>query len=139
MALIELDLNPTRRALRWFGALWFPGFFAIVGAIVLHGTGSLAAAGITWGGALLIAAAGLLSPRFMRVVYVGWMRAVYPIGWLISHLMLAVTFYLVITPIGLLMRLVRRDALKLRSGGSGPTYWTPYEPDERASRYFQQF
>jgi hypothetical protein len=139
MALIELDLNPSRRTLRWFAAIWWPAFFGLVGAIVLHVTGSLPSAAAVWGIALLVSVVGLLSPRFMGLVYVGWMCVVYPIGWLVSHLILAVVFFLVITPIGAVASLVRRDPLKLRFDASRSTYWTRYEPDDETSRYFEQF
>ena len=76
---------------------------------------------------------------FRRPIYLGWMYAVFPIGWVISHTVLALTYYLVLTPIGLLMRGLGRDPMERRFDRDGETYWTPHEPSEDPARYFRQF
>ena len=75
----------------------------------------------------------------MRALYVGWMVALFPIGWLVSNLILAAIFFLVITPIGALASLVGRDRLQLKFDPSRHSYWTRYDPDDEPERYFQQF
>jgi TRAP-type C4-dicarboxylate transport system permease small subunit len=139
MALIELKLDPTRRELRIFGLVLFPVFFALVGLMTWKIVGSLQAAVIIWSVALGITLVGLASLTFMRAVYVGWMYAAYPIGWTISHVMFATVYYLLITPIGLTMRLAGRDLLKLRLDRSSRSYWIRRKPAEDLDRYFRQF
>ena len=56
MALIEPNLDPSPRELRRFGAIWLPGFFALIGGAVLYRTGSLPAAAAIWSGALFVSA-----------------------------------------------------------------------------------
>ena len=63
----------------------------------------------------------------------------YPIGWIISHALLAIVYYLVITPIGLGMRLFGRDPLQRELHRSAKTYWTPRSTIKDTARYFQQF
>jgi hypothetical protein len=138
VALIELDLNPSKRDLRLFGLVWFPLVFAVIGALVLFRTGSLPVAAAIWGGGLAVSVVGLLVPAFLRLVYLGVLHAVYPIGWAVSSLLLATIYYLVITPMGLALRAVGRDALKLRRDRSARSHWVPYEPPESAERYFEQ-
>lgn len=138
MALIELKLNPSRRELRWFAGVWFPAFFALLGAGVLHMSGSLSIAASIWIPALLVTGIALLRPRFARVVYVGWLYAVYPIGWTISSLVLAAVYYGVITPIGLVLRATRGDALQLRRYPAAESYWVRRPPDDDTERYFRQ-
>ena len=50
-------------------------------------------------------------PNVRRLLYLGWMRVFYPIGWVVSHLLLAIVYYLVLTPIGLVMRLFGGDPM----------------------------
>jgi len=45
---------------------------------------------------------------------------------------------LVFTPLGLLMRVVGRDRLGLKSDGAAETYWTKRETQRDVSRYFHQ-
>src|SRR5207247_855598 len=105
MALLKINWNPARRELRQFGSIWLTGFLAIAGAVVLYRTGSVATAIVLWAVAGLMCLIALLYPAAMRPVYIGLTVAAFPIGWTISHLLLAVIFYLVITPIGWLLRL----------------------------------
>jgi hypothetical protein len=63
----------------------------------------------------------------------------FPIGWTMSHLLLAVTYFGVLTPVALFFRLVGRDALCRRFDRAASSYWTarPLPPD--VDRYFKQF
>jgi hypothetical protein len=83
---------------------------------------------------------GLLVPQAIRWVYVGWMLAAFPIGWLVSHLLLAAIFFGVIMPIGLILRVLGRDPMRKSFDRSASTYWIarPTEPTD-SRRYFRQF
>ena len=61
--------------------------------------------------ALTIGPLGLIRPEWVRLIYVGWMVLAFPIGWTVSQVMLAVMFYGLFTPIGLVFRLLGRDPL----------------------------
>ena len=65
----------------------------------------------------------------MRPIYVGWMVLAFPIGWTVSQAMLALMFYGLFTPIGLLFRLIGRDPLQLSRRSGLETYWTPKPVD----------
>jgi hypothetical protein len=80
----------------------------------------------------------MVQPAAIRWVYSGWMIAVFPIGWTISRLMLAGLFYLVFTPVALVFRLIRRDALHVRTPDTG-SFWTPKGGATSADQYFRQF
>jgi len=94
---------------------------------------------VVWGAGLCASVAGLLVPAIGRMVFLAWMYTTYPMGWAISHLMLAVIYYGVMTPIGLLMRLVRRDPLRLQFDRSVDTYWTERSPAPDIDTYFRRF
>jgi hypothetical protein len=69
---------------------------------------------------------------------VGWMALAYPIGWVVSHVLLAATYFLVFTPIGWMMRIFGRDPLERTIDRSARTYWIAHEPGGDPSSYFRQ-
>jgi saxitoxin biosynthesis operon SxtJ-like protein len=138
MSLIRIDRNPSRRHLAVFGLLWLV-FLAILGAMLFWRTGSILAAMAAWMLAIAVPAIGLFSPVFLRIVYVGAAYASFPIGWVVSHVILAAVYYLVLTPIGLVMRLVGYDPMRRRFDRDAKSYWSRREADESIARYFRQF
>jgi hypothetical protein len=139
VSVLDVNWNPSRRELRQFAGILLPAFAAVVGSIVVYRSGSWTAAGVILGAGVVLGAIGLAVPAFAKLVFVTWMAAAYPIGWTVSHLVLGATYYLVFTPIGLIMRLLGRDGLARRGQGSGKTYWVPHEPRRDAASYFRQF
>jgi hypothetical protein len=67
------------------------------------------------------------------------MYAAYPIGFVVSHLLLGVIFYGVFTAIGLLMRLFSYDPLQRRLRTGESSYWTPIQSVTNKAEYFRQF
>ena len=139
MALIEINRNPTRHEVRQFACLWLPGFLLLMGVLVWHRWGLSNAAILLGGVALLIAALGLSSVSIGRAFYLAWMTAVYPIGWTVSFLLLAAIYFVVLTPLGLTMRVLRRRPLGLEFNRSAKSYWTPRSDSTRIEKYFRQF
>lgn len=90
------------------------------------------------GGALLIG--GYLATPLVRPVYLGWMKFAFVLGWINTRILLGVFFYLILTPIGLLMRLFGRDFLDEKIEKDRASYWTRRErvPVDR-SRYERLF
>ena len=140
MPLIEINKNPSRKELLVFVAV-LPIFLAILGALLYKHYSQTAV--VLWWLALpvgLIGVAGVRwCPEAVRLVSVGWTYAVFPIGWTVSHLAMAVIYYLVVTPIGLLMRLLGRDPMLRTFDRSAASYWQPHDPADKPSRYFRQF
>jgi hypothetical protein len=62
-----------------------------------------------------------------------------PIGWVISHVILAVIYYLVLTPIGLLLRAAGRDLLARRRDPTAESYWIDRGAKPEVERYFRQY
>jgi hypothetical protein len=136
MTWSDVTTPPNPRRLREFAGLFLVFFVALAAYRAWHGvldgrTDALATLGLVVGGA------GLLYPPAIRLVYTGWMIAVFPIGWTVSRLMLAVLFYLVFTPVALVFRLMGRDALRLKRRPAG-SYWTPRPAPGNVKEYFRQ-
>lgn len=86
-------------------------------------------------GSLLMLASGGVAKR----VYRAWMFAALPIGWVVSHLIMAVMYFLIVTPIGLLVRVFKGDPLRRAIDKNAGTYWIPHRQETDPKRYFQQF
>ncbi len=115
-------------------------------------------------GPIVVLAAGaaiclcsLISPAVARILYLGLTLVAMPIGFVVSFVLLAVFYFLLLTPVALVFRLIGRDALcrswrgrpALAASRQGsPTqgqdalatsYWVPHKPSEDMERYFHQF
>jgi len=88
----------------------------------------------------LLVAGGLVVPRWLGPVERGWMRFAGAIGAFNARIILGLAYYLVITPVGIVMRLFGRDPLDRRLG-TGDSYWRkrPPEPPPSRERYARQF
>ncbi|MBM3969987.1 MAG: hypothetical protein FJ302_09005 [Planctomycetes bacterium] len=115
-------------------------FFAIAAGIWKLKSGHGQAPAILVSVTSTVGLVGLVAPQAIRWVYVGWMVAAFPIGWVVSHLLLAAIFFGVIMPIGLILRALGRDPMRKSSDRSAATYWIarPTEPTD-SQRYFRQF
>jgi len=81
---------------------------------------------------------GLVWPAALRWPYVGAMIAAFPVGWLVSLLVMAVMFYLVFTPLALAFRLAGRDLLR-RQRVDATTCWLSKPRVTDPCRYLRQF
>ncbi len=137
MALIEINKNPSKGELLFFGAV-FPIFFGVIGGVVFGVTESLELPTIIWSVAGIVTAV-FFGIKPLRVpIYLGWIYLAFPIGWTVSHLLLLVAYYLVLTPSGLLMRLAGRDPMRRGIDTQADSYFIPHRAAETA-RYFKQF
>ncbi len=128
---------PTR-ALRQFAAIWLVVF---AGLACWQGLGAerpgLAALYAALGFA--VGVPGLVRPGAIRPIFGIAMAIVAPLGWLVSHAVLALLFFGILTPLALLFRLVGRDVLRRRARPSGETHWTPLTEPDDARRYLNQY
>lgn len=138
MAILDRQLNPSRGELRRFGAL-LGGFLGVIGGIVLWRADSITAASVIWSIGIVTSAVYYAVPPLQLPIFRGWMYAVFPIGWLISHAALSAVYYLVLTPMGLFMRVLRYDPMKRNFRADQVSYWVAYDPATKPKRYFRQF
>jgi len=138
MALVTIPWHPSRKDLRVFAALQCL-FFAVIAVMLCRRTHACGFAAALMTASTLLAVIGLLRPEWIRPVYVGWMLAVFPIGWVVSHTVLVIAYFGVVTPIGWLLRLRGYDPLDRRFDATASSYWKPRPPSPEVSRYFRQF
>jgi hypothetical protein len=129
----DLDLDPAPRQLRIFAAIL--GVFCI--AVIARSTTTLPR-GLGIAG-VIVALLGLAIPAVIRPVYQLLTIVTFPIGWLVTKVVLTIVFYLVVTPTGIVLKLLRRDPLRIRRQRDRSTYWVPSRSRRGAKSYLQQY
>ena len=66
---------------------------------------------------------GLLNSKILSPLNKIWFKFGIILGKIISPLVMGIIFFLVVTPIGLLMRLFKKDVLSLKIDKNSQTYW----------------
>lgn len=139
MSLTKINWNPGRKELRSFGRIaWIAS--ALISALLYLLKGLV----IQW--ALIILGVGfviflssLTCLKLARMIYVSLMVATLPIGFVVSFILLAAFYFLLLTPLALVFRLIGRDPLHRKFDSAANSYWVARRPPEGLDRYFQQF
>ena len=135
--MLDINKNPTRRDLLVFAAL-LPVVFAVVGALRWH-AGSSREALVWWIVGIAVSCIAFIVEPARRRLYVAWTYAIYPVAWTVSLAILAVSYFLVATPIALVLRALGKDPLQRSFDKSTQSYWIGRERKHDAERYFRQF
>ncbi|MCA9521873.1 MAG: carbamoyltransferase [Myxococcales bacterium] len=129
----EIDGSP--RALRQFGALIGVVSIALTGLFATRPFSALAWSAIGLGGAAL--ACAVLRPAALRWPHRLWMSIGLVLGAIVSRVLLTVLYLVLITPMGLVARLVGRPFLDRRFRVDGERYWREREgAQSEADRQF---
>jgi hypothetical protein len=129
-------LDRSRRALRRFGFT--------VGLVILFLGGLLLwrNRGAGWPlisiGTLLVLAAGL-APLALKWIHGPWMIAALALGWIVTRVLLTIVFFLVVTPIGLLQRLLGKRAIEVAFRADAASYWQARTTAPMPEDYEKQF
>ncbi|MFC1480174.1 SxtJ family membrane protein [Candidatus Omnitrophota bacterium] len=71
-------------------------------------------------GALIV---GVFLPQLLRPVFIVFTKVAHAIGWFNTRVILMLLYYLILTPIGLVMRLFRNDPLNRKIDKDAQSYW----------------
>ena len=82
------------------------------------------------GGGAFFLVTGLFLEPVLRPVHVAWMKFAHVLGWLNTRLLLGLFYYLVLTPVALVLRITRKDLLLRRLDRSAQSYWIRRDPVE---------
>ena len=143
--MIQIDLNPPRKTLRNFGFIGVVAFSVI--ALLIHGHAGIfkkipdtpTTSYICYGLAAYCGLMAIVAPMALKWLYVGLTVVSYPIGFVVSYIVVSVMFFLIITPIALIFRLIGRDGLRRKFEPAASTYWIKRNPPQSVKRYFRQF
>jgi hypothetical protein len=128
--------RPTDRVLRQFSGIWIV-FFGAIAALQMYRHRPVLAM-VLGALAVTLGPIGLLWPRAMKPIFVGWMVLVFPIGWTVSRVILGILFYGLFTPIAWIFRMIGRDALGLKPKAQAATCWSAKPGAADKSRYLRQ-
>jgi hypothetical protein len=59
----------------------------------------------------------------MKPIHIAWMTLAFALGWFNTRLLLGIFFFLILTPIGVLLRLFGRDLLDQKIDRQATSYW----------------
>jgi len=148
MSLIQVNWKPNEGQLRTFGlicgligavlgvsTLWRGSIFGIELEIARAREVSY----LLLAGATVCVVFALTKARAFWPLYVLATAISLPIGFVLSYAVLGVLFYLVVTPYGLIFRLIGRDALTRRFDRSARSYWVRRTPVTDMNRYYRQY
>jgi RsiW-degrading membrane proteinase PrsW (M82 family) len=129
--------NPSGRMLRQFSAIWIIFFGGIAAVQEFHHHHHVLAM-VLGAMAITLGPLGVLWPRLMKPIFVGWMVLVYPIGWVVSRVILGVLFYSLFAPTALVFRFIGRDALSLKPKPQADSFWSPKVAAVDKAHYLRQ-
>ena len=129
--------QPKRKELRNFG-LMFGVIFTGIGLYQLYNDTAETARMTLWvlGGLFFIT--GLAVPVVLKPIFTAWMKFAFVLGWVNTRIIITLIFFLVITPIGLIMRVVKGDILSERLDKQAETYWHKITPLQSLKEHFER-
>ncbi len=134
---MELNKNPQQKELLWFGAL-LPVFVALVGYIVGRRTGSETSRTAAWAVGAGLSVLFWMLPASRRTIFLGFGYLTYPLGWVMTRVLLLLVYLGVVTPTGILMRMFGNDLLGRRIDRARRSYWAPHGGSRPLEDYFRQ-
>jgi hypothetical protein len=76
----------------------------------------------------------LVGPTALRPIERVWMRFADILSAVMTRVILVLTFFLVITPLAVVLRLLGKDPLRLRPDPDAQSFWIPVAPDAPGTR-----
>ncbi|MFH1798492.1 MAG: SxtJ family membrane protein [Candidatus Omnitrophota bacterium] len=107
--------------LRQFGIV-LGVILAIFGGIHLI-KGHAAARVWFFSGSVAILLCAVFMPRFLKPVYICFTKIAKIIGWVNTRIILILVYYLILTPIGIVLRMIGKDPLTRKIDKNAETYW----------------
>ena len=138
----DIDTSPSRQnstsaprktgsQLRRFGIIMGCVLTAI--GVFLHYKG-LSAGDILLVSACFLIGAAIVEPPLLRPVEWVWKKLAFMLGLVITNAILTASYYFIVTPVGIIMKLFGRDPLHRKTENHVSTCWIPVEPDGPAER-----
>lgn len=126
-----VDAAEARRS-----ALLVAGVFALIAAWSVYRdreTVAMACGGVS----VLLLLIGAFSPVAAQGFHRAWMGLAHVLGWVNSRILLSVLFYGILTPIGVIQRLLGRNTLSRRGAGS-ESYWVRRKAEQQSPEQFER-
>jgi len=141
--MLPIDLRPADTDVRKFGFIALLGFpvmgFALTiwpmsGALPVSAWWAFAGLGGFCGLASALGLVALVRPVYVGLTLVGW-----PIGFVVSHVLLATIYLLMFTPMAIVFRLTGRDPMRKKPHGKVDSYWIVREKQRSPASYLRLY
>lgn len=133
----HINWRPDARELRRFAVAMLIGFTVLGLLSVWRAWGITTASVILWSAGAVLAIAAFI-PGLGRVAFLAVYLPTSIIGYVVSNVILALMFFLIITPLGILLKLMGKDVLQQRRQKNS-TQWIPVKGVKTGDRYYRQF
>jgi hypothetical protein len=135
--LAKINWQPSQAELRYFTNTL--AIAAIVIGALLALWGKINTALILGGSLLALATLCRFIPPLGRWVYLAWMGLTFVISLIVSPIVIAIIFYVALTPISLLSRLFGKDELRRNRHSEKSTYFVQADNDSSPDSFRRQF
>ncbi|MDH4182865.1 MAG: SxtJ family membrane protein [Nitrospinota bacterium] len=127
-----MAIGESKRELRttWIG---FTILLALFGSISLYKGGR--AYPYLYGMSAFFAFFAAAAPMALMPLYRIWVKFAMFLAWFNTRLLLGIIYFMLITPLGLAMRMLGKDILDERIDKNAASYWIKKEHDRKPARY----
>ena len=127
----------NKKQLRQFG-LMVGGVLILIGLWKLYQGKHETARLILWSVGVALMVTGAIVPTLLRPVYWLWMKLAHLLGWVNTRLLLGIIFFVIITPMTIVMKIFGRDALNRKINKDADSYWIPRPPIESVKEHCER-
>ena len=118
------NIKTDNKAIRDFGIL-IGCIILIIAGFLFFKKSDLSLSIILFGFSFISLA--LILPVFLKPFYLLWMYFAVVLGWFMTRLILGLLFYIIVSPIGVLLRLFGKEFLELNKNKLNNSYWNHLE------------
>lgn len=131
------NIKSTTKELKQFG-IYVGMVLAAISVVMIYYSNSKYPYFLIIGISLIVL--GIILPKTLKPIYKPWMILALVIGWFSSRIILTILFFFVLTPIGLIAKLVGKDFLDKKFVNLGNSYWNyrarkPYDGAETERQF----
>lgn len=136
--MIDIDLNPDRKKLRGFG--WIAVvIFGLFGGFLYFNHGNSWQVMTLDVLAVIILICNTINPLLLKPLYLLLTLVSFPIGLVVSNVVLFFLFIFVFTPTGLLLRVFGHDPMEKQFHAKKESFWIESKKNRSLESYYKQF
>jgi len=87
---------------------------------------------------LIVLCIGLLAPRMLKNVYAIFLKVAHAIGWFNTRVILILIYYVILTPIALILGIFGKDLLSRKIEKSVSSYWAARQSTKPAKEQLKK-
>ncbi|MFH0734911.1 MAG: SxtJ family membrane protein [bacterium] len=114
------SIKKTSKDIINFGLL-IGGIIALIGAVSIFYNSPAFMYLIPLG--MVIMAIGFIAPVLLKPIYILWMIIAVLLGFVSTRVILSILFYLIITPMALIFKMIGKDPLNIKIDKTKTSYW----------------